>query len=255
MSKRRTYAPRVARPVHGGLRLQQSRRTLWWRRRWIEFLEGLHMGARLGRGRNYAQCGQVTSLTVVPGRLEATVQGAEEEPYVLSVSMDELPAAAVRRILEAEPTYAAQLYARVVPMAFEAALQREGLSLFPKTRDELRVDCSCRDWSKPCKHVAAALYLFIDALAATPQYLLRFRGIALEEPDTVPSRLVLPRAAVAALRPAVGTAFVPRRLGSFPYWRGSDDLTKTLETVYRRAAASASVAAASFTADFAFPGD
>lgn len=255
MSKRRTYAPRIAKAVRGGLRLQQARRMLWWRRRWIGFLEDLHMGARLGRGRSYAQQGQVTALTVASGHLEATVQGAEATPYALSVEMDTLPAGVVGRLFEEEPVYPAMLYARTVPMAFEAALQREGLSLFPRSREDLRMTCSCRDWARPCKHLAAALYLFIDALAADPRWLLRFRGIEIEEPEHSSGRPLLPQGAVAAMRPAVGTAFVPRRLGTFPYWRGSDDLTATLETVYRRASGSAAVAVESLTADFRFPTD
>ena len=71
MSRPKTYAPRLAKTVHGGLRPQGGRRDAWWRRNLLAWLESLHMGARLGRGRNYAQQGQIKSITVSPGLIQA----------------------------------------------------------------------------------------------------------------------------------------------------------------------------------------
>lgn len=253
MSKK-SYAPRLAKTVHGGLRPQGGHREAWWRKRWMEWLEGLHMGARLGRGRNYAQLGQIRSLTVEPGRLAAEVQGAEREPYAVSVAMPPLDAVAVEAMLAERPFLAAQLVAHALPFAFEEALHAIGGSLFPTERREVTFHCTCKDWARPCKHLAAALCLFADAMGADPQLLLRFRGLVLPEPPPDLTPQVLPNARILALHPSSDAASVPRRLGTLPYWRGTEDFRKTLEGAYRRAHDKA-LTALEGIADLRFPED
>lgn len=251
---KKVYAPRLAKTVHGGLRPQGGHREAWWRKRWMEWLEGLHMGARLGRGRNYAQLGQIRSLTVEPGRLSAEVQGAEREPYALAVTMPTLEADAVGALLRERPFLAAQLVAHALPISFEEALHTLGASLFPRERKEVAFHCTCKDWARPCKHLAAALCLFADAIGADPQLLLRFRGLILPElpPDLTPQ--TLPEARILTLPPSTDATSVPRRLGSLPYWRGAEDFRKTLEGAYRRAHDKA-LAAFEGLADLRFPED
>lgn len=251
---KKVYAPRLAKTVHGGLRPQGSHREAWWRKRWMEWLEGLHMGARLGRGRNYAQLGQIRSLSVEPGRLVAEVQGAEREPYAVTVAMPPLDTAAVEAILSTRPFLAAQLVAHTLPFAFEEALSSIGESLFPKKRQEVTFHCTCKDWARPCKHLAAALCLFADAMAADPQLLLRFRGLILPEPPPNLTPQILPETYILSLNPSPDAASVPRRLGTLPYWRGTEDFRKTLESAYRRAHDKALVALEGF-ADLRFPED
>lgn len=234
--------------------MQSAARAAWWRRPLIAWLENLHLGARLGRGRNYAQLGQVKTLEAAPGQLRAVVQGAESAPYHITVSMPVLDASAVEDLLRQNPFLAAQLAAHTLPMAFAELLRRHGLPLFPEARGDMTFTCDCKDWSRPCKHIAAVLCLFADAIAADPQLFLRFRGIVLPE---VPPRLepqLLPADRLLALHPTPDAAAVPRRLGSLPYWRGAEDFRKTLESVYRRAHAKA-MAALEAVADVRFPED
>lgn len=234
MSKRR-FAPRLAKTVHGGLRTQSVSRAAWWRRPLIAWLEDLHLGARLGRGRNYAQQGQVRSLSVSPGLLQAEIQGAEARPYHVSVTMPLLDTDRVWARLREAPFLTAQLAAHTLPMAFVECLRRDGMELFPQTRQDMAFSCDCKDWARPCKHIAAALCLFADAIAADPHLFLRFRGLLFPE---VPPRLEaqrLSREALLALYPIADAAAIPRRLGTLPYWRGTEDFRKTLEGAYRRA--------------------
>ena len=254
MGRANAYAPRLARAVRGGLRLQGGRREAWWRRRLLAWLEGMRMGARLGRGRNYAQQGQIRALSVLPGLLEAEVQGAEAAPYHTRVEMAPLDAAAVGEILRARPFLAAQLAAHALPLAFDEALRQAGFSLLPEGRRDLRLRCDCKDWARPCKHLAAVLCLFADATAADPALLLRFRGIEPPAPPDADVPRVAPEAEVARLHPSADAGAVPRRLGALPYWRGEEPFVKTLEGAYRRAQAKALAAQTAFS-DFRFPED
>ncbi len=253
MSKK-TYAPRLAKSVRGGLRPQGGHRDTWWRKRWVEWLEGLHMGARLGRGRNYAQLGQVRTFTLEPGKLQAEVQGAEREPYHIEIRMPPFETSAVEKLLAERPFLAAQLMAHTLPIAFEEALHSLEASLFPREPREVSFRCDCKDWARPCKHVAAVFCLFVDVIAADPHLLLRFRGLILPEPQPDLTPQIRPLEAIARLHPSTNATSVPRRLGALPYWRGEEDFRKTLENAYLRAHTKA-ISALEGVADLRFPED
>lgn len=254
MSRPKTYAPRLAKTVHGGLRPQGGRRDAWWRRNLLAWLESLHMGARLGRGRNYAQQGQIKSITVSPGLIQAEVQGAEAAPYHVRIEMPPLPQHTVWALLRAKPLLAAQLAAHALPIAFAEALRQNGMPLLPETRHDLALHCDCKDWARPCKHLAAVLCLFADATAADPALLLRFRGILFPDTPADSTPRTLPEAELLRLHPSADAAAIPRRLGPLPYWRGEEPFSKTLESAYRRAQDKA-LAAQTNAADLRFPDD
>ena len=110
--------------------------------------------------------------------------------------MERLGAMSVGRILAGEmPT--------IVSEQFSLA----GLSPYP-TLGVDRFWCSCPDWSKPCKHIAAVLYLLGDALIRDPSLLLRLRGVCFGKRD------------------AAGVAL--------PLWKGSIRLADALARIYRR---------------------
>lgn len=247
--------PRYAKTICGGLRSQKGQRNVWWRKRWITWLESLHMGARLGRGRNYAQLGQVRTLTVLPGEIHAVVQGAEETPYRLSIHLPPLPVDPILEILNTHPVLTAQVAANTLPIALEERLRATGCTLFPEGKKEVQFRCTCKDWARPCKHLAAALCLFADAIAADPSLLLRFRGIPFPDdlPDLTPHHLS--PEAVRTLHQTIDPAAVPRRLGTLPYWRGNEDFRKTLEMAYTRAHTRAVTLLRNGIADLRFPED
>lgn len=204
MSKKR-YPPRV--PRHGnGFRAQSLRalpRGAWWVKRWLQAIEEMRLGARAGRGRVYAEQGQVTMLEVDGGHVEAKVLGARPEPYTVKIDFEQLTPPddggldlmSMGRILAGE-----------MPSSLEEMFSKAGRSPYP-TPGADRFWCSCPDWSKPCKHIAAVLYQLGDVLVREPALLLRLRG------------LPLPKGAIAS---------------ALPLWKGETRLDDALGKIYRR---------------------
>ena len=181
--------PRLA----AGIRAQESRAgsvRSWWAVRWREALEQMGLGARLGRGRNYAVSGQIVRLALEGSRVTASVVGTRENPYEVSILFREPDEAARARLvaaLRAEPMLVARLLADDLPTEVEELFRAEGLTLFPggklgPGRYDITTKCSCPDWANPCKHSGAVLLLLGEEVARRPATLLELRGIALEEP-------------------------------------------------------------------------
>jgi uncharacterized Zn finger protein len=68
-----------------------------------------------------------------------------------------------------------------MPQNIEQAFSDSGISLFPKKGDDLLTDCSCPDWSNPCKHIAAVYYLLAEQFDRDPFLIFKLRGRTKEE--------------------------------------------------------------------------
>jgi uncharacterized Zn finger protein len=168
--------------VEGGIRAQSARGaigTSWWSKRFIAVLEALQLGGRLTRGRSYARAGQVLSLEIKPGTVTARVQGSRSDPYKVKIGLTAFPDgiwSAVEQALAEQAIYSARLLAGEMPHEIEELFAGLGLHLFPTRIGDLNMECSCPDWSVPCKHVAATLYLLAEAFDADPFQILLWRG-------------------------------------------------------------------------------
>jgi uncharacterized Zn finger protein len=168
--------------VEGGIKARSRRGAIgstWWSRRFIDVLESLELGGRLARGRAYARSGQVTRLEVSAGAVSATVQGSRPQPYKVAIRFKRIPAKQWQRIertLAGQVIFSAKLLAGEMPQDLEDVLAELGVSLFPRTAEALGMTCSCPDWSVPCKHVAATLYLLAEAFDRDPFLILAWRG-------------------------------------------------------------------------------
>ena len=195
MSKKK-YLPRIPRSANG-FRAQSLRslpRGSWWAKRWMQAIDAMRLGARAGRGRVYSEQGQVTALAVSGSHVEATVLGVRPDPYVVKIDFAPLPSSAAGSGQAFRESLGAMTLARIVagemPTIVEERFSEQGLSPYP-TLGVDRFWCSCPDWSKPCKHIAAVLYLLGDALVRDPTLLLRLRGVSLlddcaEHPSALP---------------------------------------------------------------------
>ncbi|MGN0847802.1 MAG: SWIM zinc finger family protein [Kiritimatiellia bacterium] len=247
MSRKR-YPLRVARAAHG-IRAQDLRtlvRTAWWARRWIAALEAMRLGPRLGRGRQYAVAGQVTDLMLEGPHVEAQVTGSRPEPYRVSLDFTATSGDRVARTLKKEPMLLARLLTDDLPMEVEELLRAEGVPLFPKagplgkssegrTIYDVKMKCSCPDWARPCKHIAAVLLLLGEEIARRPATLLSLRGVDVDE-LAPPVEAVVEEEEITLPRDFSVDDPAPllKRLGPVPFWRGDARCLDALGTIYKR---------------------
>jgi len=183
----RFFEPSRPIPAQGGIKAQSNRGAFgvtWWGKRWVQVTEASDVGARLSRGRTYARQGQILSLDILKERVEARVQGSRASAYKITIKVKPFTPAewqTVARVLGAQALYSARLLAGELPEETENLLHKAGLSLFPEPGITLDHACSCPDWSNPCKHIAAILYLLAEELDRDPFLLFRLRGMERDE--------------------------------------------------------------------------
>jgi uncharacterized Zn finger protein len=268
------FPPSVPREAKGGIKAQTKRGSFgesWWAKRWIQVLESFNIGARLGRGRSYARSGQVLSIDVGQGKITAKVQGSRATPYSITIQVKLLIQGDWEKVLThlgEKPIYAAKLLAGEMPQDIETIFKDLELSLFPSTYKDLSTECSCPDWSNPCKHIAAVFYLLGEEFDRDPFILFKIRGMSREtlisklsatasqetssptpeaaeetftpEPlPTDPQRFwkgeALPEELFGEVRIPAVPAVLPKQLGKFPLWRGKEKFQEAMETLYSQA--------------------
>jgi len=273
----RHYERTQPREVKGGIKAKSKRGafgTTWWGERWEETLKGFGITNRLQRAKRYARKGQVRSIEIEEGQVTSEVQGSRSDPYEVTIRLRTYDDGEWDEIIEAfrrQPYFAAALLAGDMPAGVEQVVERAGVTLFPEREVDLTTDCSCPDWSNPCKHIAAVYLLLTEEFDRDPFLLFRLRGMEQgvlmdrigggdaavpnaedSEPtsaydsgsDTEPlpvegfwSGSDLPDDVYGAVEAPSTHAALPKQLGKFPFWRAEENLANALESVYKAASA------------------
>lgn len=268
------FPPSKPKEAKGGIKAQSKRGAFgesWWAKRWIEVLSGFNLGARLTRGRSYARSGQVLTVEIGVGAISAKVQGSRSEPYAVTIRVKTLSPAewsTVATVLSHKTGHVAALLAGQMPQALEDVFTKAKVSLFPSRYEDLITECSCPDWSNPCKHIAAVYFLVAEEFDRDPFLLLKLRGMTrtglieilqdVQAEDDAPHREAQ-HESIHAREPlpvdcsafwgqakkedlALGEVAVPAvkaslvyRLGAFPFWRGQEEFLPALEALYEAA--------------------
>jgi len=172
------------------------------------------------------------------------------------------------KVLSRQAIFSAKLLMGEMPPDIEKAFKEAGLSLFPERLKDLKTDCSCPDWSNPCKHIAAVYYLLAEEFDRDPFLIFKLRGmnredlIAMLKPDRKPTQRKTKAKQEPLRKDEEGLtsniskfwngepisddifgevrispipAALPKRLGSFPFWRGEEKLLDVMESIYERA--------------------
>lgn len=265
MPRYHDYFP-APKPFKGGIKLQSQRGAIvqsWWAKRWLSILEGFGLGTRLARGKSYARSGRVLSIEIEEGRVTAEVQGSRDLPYSVEIAFNPLEKKDWKKLVAGMNGGAiAKLLSNEMPQDIEESFQAAGLNLFPQSLSELHTDCSCPDWSNPCKHVASVYLLLGEEFDRDPFLSFKLRGISREalleildmespHPESVaPSDPLdadreafwmgsdLPKGfwePLEELEPPSHPAEILNRLGGFPFWQASKPIYEAIAPIYEGA--------------------
>lgn len=266
------YATSKPRNVKGGIRAHSKRGDFgksWWAKRWIKVLDGYDIGERISRGKSYLRKGQVLSIKIQKGVVTALVQGSDKSPYHITINVRTLSDAKWRRAvtsLFAQPATAAKLLIGQMPEDVEKTFNDEGILLFPTKKNDLKTDCTCYDWSNPCKHIVAVYLLIGEEFDRDPFLLFLLRGVKREEilkmagfhsvgvvrhhdnkrkrtQSTNPlpvghdrfwghDSTVKGYDSGNIIHTPETSATLPKWLGNFQFWRGTRDFMPSLEAMY-----------------------
>jgi superfamily II DNA or RNA helicase len=151
-----------------------------WGKWFIDVLDSYQMGARLDRGKSYANTGKVLSLDMEGGKVTAKGKGHYRPSYRVEITFPPLKEGErVFKMLEEDPSLLARIAAGELPESFLLKLKKEGIDLIPKRWREMKRSCNCPDYGDPCKHMAALYYIIAREIDADPQVLFRLRGLDL----------------------------------------------------------------------------
>jgi uncharacterized Zn finger protein len=156
----------------------------WWGAAWNKNLESYaDFANRIGRGRSYVKNGMVLDLQIGPGVVTAMVSGSRKNPYEVEINIDKLSERRWQNIVNQCSRRIAGISDLVegkFPEDLAEIFLKQELGLFPAP-SEIHLDCSCPDWARMCKHVAAALYGVGARLDQDPMLFFTLRGIDFSE--------------------------------------------------------------------------
>ncbi|HET6452161.1 MAG TPA: SWIM zinc finger family protein, partial [Spirochaetia bacterium] len=185
--RRRMAAAARAEMKRRGVTLQpvviEGRRiaNTFWGRAWCDHLESFSDYVnRLPRGRTYVRNGSVLHLEIERGSISARVQGSLL--YSVLVGIDPLAPRQWKKIKERCTGRIGSmldlLKGKLSDQVMRVVTDRKD-GLFPAPR-EIRMQCSCPDQARMCKHIAAVLYGAGARLDVRPELLFLLRGV---DPD------------------------------------------------------------------------
>ncbi|MGC4941341.1 SWIM zinc finger family protein [Kribbella sp. DT2] len=137
---------------------------------------------QLKKGRQFANSGQVGTITVSPGRIAALVE-APEDRYESVVQVEQLTEDEWSRFLDQVGSRAGHIAALLdgdMPHDLVSAAEDAGVQLLPGIGD-LDPSCTCDAWELPCQHAAGLSYQVAWLLDDDPFVLLLLRGRSRED--------------------------------------------------------------------------
>ncbi|OQP59281.1 DEAD/DEAH box helicase [Niastella populi] len=143
----------------------------WWGEQWLKSLDRIDFSNRLPRGRSYATKGMVASISISENLIRAKVKGSRPKPYDVSIVVppffDEEKKVFIEKI-KGDPLVVSQLLNRQLPMDLLEIAERASIKIFPKSWQDIKLNCSCPDWAVPCKHLAAVIYTIANEIDQNP---------------------------------------------------------------------------------------
>jgi uncharacterized Zn finger protein len=190
----------------------------WWSQRFVSAIEKFTDSGRLSRGRSYARGNKVTAFDIKAGVVTAKVRGSvnpyfgvyKEPLYTTTIKFTPITEPqwnAAIAFIASKSGFLAKLMLQEIPENIEEPFATLGIHLLPQTHKELTTDCSCPDYSNPCKHIAGVYYLLGAELDRDPYLLFELRGMSRERFQAALAATPLGKALAAELN---GAEIVPQ---------------------------------------------
>ena len=156
-----------------------------WGAEWLKALNACDHANRLPRGKTYCNQGNVREVSIHPvtHRVEAVVQG-HYGAYEVSLGLRAFTLKdtdALVNAIKSRPDLLAQLLDHNLPSEVKTLCDQLGLDLFPSSRLDLELSCSCPDSARLCKHIAAVIYWLSREIDNDPFILFTLHGVNLLE--------------------------------------------------------------------------
>lgn len=163
----------------------------WWGQKFISALESFTDSGRLQRGRAYSGDSRILRFDITKGLATATVRGNvnpyfgvyKEPKYETEIKMTAIATKDWTKIIanmSSKASVVARLLLNEVPENIEDSFIAVGQRLLPYNRKDFQTECSCPDYSNPCKHIAGLCYRLSSEMDQDPFLLFEMRGISKE---------------------------------------------------------------------------
>ncbi len=154
----------------------------FWGKAWCDNLTAYQdYSNRLPRGATYVRNGSVVDLVIHPKKIDAIVAGST--PYTVNITISELPPQRWKSIRSECSESIDSLLDLLSGKLSDGVMKRltdQKTGLFPSPK-EIRMSCSCPDYSSCCKHLAAVMYAVGARLDTNPELLFLLRGVDHQE--------------------------------------------------------------------------
>lgn len=143
----------------------------FWGEAWLNALTNIDYENRLERGRRYANNESVRKIAIVDNAIKAKVIGSAPSPYTVTIisrpfTLEEKEI--FINELKQNKHLIPQLLNRQLPKEIMDIALKHNINLFPKSWQDLKLNCSCPDWAVPCKHLAAVIYKVANEIDQNP---------------------------------------------------------------------------------------
>lgn len=232
--------------------MSQFSRT-WWGQKFIEAIEKPMDSGRLSRGRSYARGNKVKSFNIKGSVITAKVRGSvnpyfgvyKEPLYTTTIEFQPISAAkwsAAIALIASKASLISRLLLNEIPDNIEDTFKQLNLNLLPGRGKDFESNCSCPDWSNPCKHIAGVYYLVAAELDQDPFLLFELRGLSREALQKELAKSPLGQALLAELqleqqppRPVESYYAAPQKVAIASghdlreFWHGTKRLPQTID--------------------------
>ncbi|NJR68898.1 MAG: hypothetical protein HC771_09675 [Synechococcales cyanobacterium CRU_2_2] len=162
----------------------------WWGKQFLAALESFTDPSRLARGRAYSSNFRLKQFQInADGQVFAQVRGnknayfgvTKEPTYITTIFFEPIRRPfwnAVIALIATQAGVISKLMLNEIPDNIEASFQPLGLNLLPKGRQDCSAQCSCPDYSNPCKHIAGVYFRLAQEIDRDPFLLFELRGLS-----------------------------------------------------------------------------